>query len=173
MSNGNAPTLKKAGPLYGKTVDISTLDSDLIQLGAAEDLDGDVVTVTFSISPSTDFVTFDAETNTVELISEALFKDAGNSSKKYKVKVVARDQNPAPRSTEYDFTLFVPSLTDEAIGAYFAKLIMSRKEGESEEIDPDLPQIDYMQVSTDQKLTIFFTEPLLTKEPEKITADVL
>jgi hypothetical protein len=44
--NPNAPTLKKAATVNGLTVDVSKLQSDFIELGPAEDMDGDSVTIT-------------------------------------------------------------------------------------------------------------------------------
>ena len=60
-SNPNSPTLSKAGAIYGLTVDLSQLQTDYIELGPSEDLDGESVTVVVDVSPRTNFVQFDEQ----------------------------------------------------------------------------------------------------------------
>ena len=74
--NPNSPTLSKAGLINGLTVDVSRLTSDFIELGEASDLDGDDVTVTVEIEPSTALINYDSASGSLDLQVEKLFAQA-------------------------------------------------------------------------------------------------
>ena len=72
--NPNSPTLSKAGLINGLTIDVSKLTSDFIDLGKASDMDGDSVSISYAIDPSTSLITFDSSSNVIDLYLEKLFE---------------------------------------------------------------------------------------------------
>ena len=63
-------------------------------------------------------------------------------------------------------------MSDADIGAFYASLLADMSKTKPKEA-LGVPEINYMKVSTLGKLTIYFTEKLLVKEPDQITSDVL
>ena len=104
--NPNSPTLSKAGLINGLTIDVSKLTSNFIELGSASDLDGDSVEVSWSIDPSTNLMTFDADSNVIDLSLEKLFVKAQKSGTlSFEVQVRAKDDNSEPRTTTHTFKI--------------------------------------------------------------------
>ena len=73
-SNSNAPTLRKAASINGLTVNLKNLTTDFIALGPAGDLDGDNVTVSVEISPSSSLLEFQAASNNIALSVDDLIQ---------------------------------------------------------------------------------------------------
>lgn len=91
-SNSNAPTLKNAATINGLTVSLSSLTTDFIALGPAEDLDGDDVTVLVEISPSSSLLQFQATSNNIALSVDDLIQLASQKGAlKFEVSATITD----------------------------------------------------------------------------------
>jgi hypothetical protein len=154
---------------------VRSLNSDFIDLGAAEDLDGDAVLITFEVSPATSLITFDAAMNIVDLSIEQLFELSSlDGPQTFEISLVASDTNVEPRSTEYWFKFKVPTLSPKDIGAYYAGLIYQRLSGATEDKeDADVPFITEVEITQTGQVFVYFSEALLTKSPQDITEDVV
>lgn len=175
-SNPNSPTLLKAGALNGLTIDIRTLQADFIDLGEASDLDGDSVTVSFEVSPSTNLISFDEGSNSVDLSVEALFElTQASGPQTFELTVIATDTNKLPRSTTYFFKIKVPTLSQDEIGAYYEGLIYERLGLAYNEKNPNerIPFIEEVIVSQTGEVFVHFSDLMLTKSPSDITPSSL
>lgn len=171
--NPNSPTLSKAGSFNGLTIDVSNLTSDFIELGSASDLDGDSVSVSWEISPSTELINFDPEFNVIDLSLEKLFQLTEESGpKSFEVQVWAKDGNVEPRTTTYTFNIKVPSLSLSDIGAFYANLLNLRLKSAAL-ADLETPHIPSVEVSRIGVALVYFSEEMKTQLPEKITSQAL
>jgi hypothetical protein len=173
--NPNSPTLSKAGSFNGLTIDVSKLTSDFIELGTASDLDGDLVSVDWEISPSTNLVTFDASSNVLDLSLEKLFALAQSSGPKlFEIKVWASDSNLERRKTTYTFKLKVPTLSNSDVRAFFAQLTNERLSALANiKLEEGIPFISSIQVSRTGEVFVKFSDELETFSSANVTEDDL
>ena len=163
--NPDSPTLSKAGLINGLTIDVSKLTSDYVDLGKASDLDGDSVTVSWSIDPSTNLISFDADSNVIDLSLEKLLEKAQKSGTQlFEVQLKATDVNTEPRTTTYTFKLKVPALSDSEIGAFYAGLIYERLNAAELENQADvtIPFIKSVKVTRTGRVVVSFSEEMWT-----------
>ena len=174
--NPNSPTLKKAGSFNGLTLSLSQLKADFIELGAAEDLDGDSVTVSVVINPESKLLTFNEATNNIDLSVENLIELANAKGPLiFSVTATVTDENAEPRATVYEFNLKVLKMSDLDIGAYYANLIYQRVQSATGDKEGaiTIPDFESISVSKSAMVTITFTENLIEKESSLISKDAL